>query len=289
MQTPSPYPFKPTLDNALETITETGGARASVKKHLRAVGIVNWSNISKIKLYELRDEINGSVSANTAKTLFARISSMFGRFEEVVEELPEDWRKVLTCKGEQTVKTYLTPEELEKFECVQTKNPKEEVVRCECLLEAYTGARVSDIVNLTTENIEGDNIVYVSVKTGKRADVPFSQRARTWLEYAQDHRADAPTYRAERNDIVRRLCQRAGIYTPVMVHVGGKDERGPKYMYVTSHTFRISFVTNLHKAGLDLLTISRMAGHSSVAMTERYCAITRPKVTGAAAKYLGIE
>lgn len=276
-----------TLNEALETIVEKGGARASVKKHLRAVGIVDWSNISRARLYQLRDEITGSVSANTAKTIFARICAMFDRFSEEVE-FPEGWRKILSCKGDQVVKTYLTPEELEKFAAVITKTPKEEVVKCECLLEAYTGARVSDIQELTTENIEGGNIIYVSKKTGRRADIPFSTRARIWLEYAQDHRGDGPTYRAERNDIVRRLCERAGIFAPVMVHVGGKDERGPKYMYVTSHTFRISFVTNLHKAGLDLLTISRMAGHTNTQMTERYCAVTAPKISSAAAKYLGI-
>lgn len=276
-----------TLDKALETITEKSGSRASVKKHLRAVGIVDWSNITRERLFQLRDEITGSVSANTAKTIFARTCAMFDRFSDEVN-LPEGWRKILSCKGEQVVKTYLTPAELEKFASVKTTGRVEEVVRCECLLEAFIGARVSDIMDLTTENIEGANIIYVSKKTGRRADIPFSQRAREWLEYAQDNRDASPKYRATRNDIIRRLCERAGINAPVMVHVGGVDERGPKYMYVSTHTFRISFVTNLHKAGLDLLTISRMAGHSNMQMTERYCAVTMPKITGEAAKYLGI-
>lgn len=275
------------LNKALETITDKGGARASVKKHLMAVGIVDWGNISKSRLYELRDEIMGSVSANTAKTIFARLCAMLDRFSEEAD-LPVGWRKILACKGDQVVKTYLTPDELEKFAAVHTMTRKEEVVKCECLLEAFTGARVSDIHELTTENIEGSNIIYVSKKTGRRADIPFSDRAREWLEYAQHHREDAPKYRSDRNDVIRKLCERANINAPVMVHVGGSDERGPKYMYVTSHTFRISFVTNLHKAGLDLLTISRMAGHSNTAMTERYCAVTAPKISGAAAKYLGI-
>ena len=277
-----------TLNQALETIVEKGGARASVRKHLRAVGIVDWSNINKEKLYELRDEILGSVSANTARTIFARTNAMLERFSDYLN-LPDGWQKILSCKGDQTVRTYLTPEELEKFAEVRTKNKKEEVVKCECLLEAFTGARVSDIVDLTTENIEGGNIVYVSKKTGRRADIPFSQRARGWLEFAQENREYSPTCRRARGRIIRALCERAALCAPVMVHVGGKDERGPKYMYVTSHTFRISFVTNLHKAGLDLLTISRLAGHTDVAMTERYCAVTHPNVTGKAAKYLGVE
>ena len=83
--------------------------------------------------------------------------------------------------------------------------------------------------------------------------------------------------------------RRAGIDEPVTVYEGGKTRKGPKYLFVTSHTFRISFVTNLHKAGLDLLTISRMAGHTNVAMTERYCAYIEPKIqTAEAAGYLGL-
>lgn len=277
-----------TLNEALETITEKGGARASVKKHLRAVGIVDWSDISRVRLYDLRDEIKNAVSANTAKTIFARTSAMFDRFSEEVD-FPVDWRKILSCKGDDVVKTYLTPEEIEKFAAVQTRNTREEVVKCECLLEAVTGARLSDILSLTVDNIEGANLIYVSKKTGKRADVPFSKKAKEWLEYAQENKAESPKYRATRNDMIRQLCERAGINSMVMVHVGGVDERGPKYLYVSSHTFRISFVTNLRLAGLDLLTIKRMAGHTSLAMTERYCAVTSPSISKAAAKYLGIK
>lgn len=276
-----------TLEQALQTITEKGGARASVKKHLRAVGIVDWSNVTRQSLYQLRDEILGKLSANTAKTVFARTCAMFDRFSEEVD-FPENWRKILSCKGEEVVKTYLTPNELAKFAAVPTYSTREEVVKCECLLEAYTGARISDIHALTTENIEGANLIYVSQKTRKRADIPFSERARGWLEFAQEHRDAAPKYRAGRIEVIKRLCERANINAPVMVHVGGVDERGPKYMHVSTHTFRISFVTNLHAAGLDLLTISRMAGHSNIQMTIRYCAITRPTISSEAAKYLGV-
>lgn len=276
-----------TLNKALETIVDNGGARRSVKKHLEAVGIKRWSDINKAKLYEFRDHLVTTVSANTARTILARTKAMMERFSDEVN-FPAGWRSILTTKGDKPVKTYLTPEELEAFAAVPTHSLREEVVKCECLLEAFVGARVSDIRNLTTENIVGGNLVYVSQKSKVRASIPVGDRVIAWLDFAQQHRDLSPKYKGTRCDIILRLAKRAGLDAPVFVRQGGVDERGPKWKYVTSHTFRVSFVTNLQQAGLDLLTISRMAGHTNVAMTERYCAITPTKLNDKAAEYLGV-
>jgi len=276
-----------TLNQALETITDKGGARASVRKHLAAVGINRWSDISRTRLYDYRDHLTEVLKGSTPKTILARTSAMFERFSDEVK-LPDGWRDILSAKGDTTVRTYLTPEELELFAAVPTRGEREEVVKYECLLEAYTGARVSDITALTIENIQGTTLSYVSKKTHKRANIPVGERVYGWIERAQALRAFSPDIRATRNAVISRLCQRAGIDAPVYVRAGGEDKRGPKYLYITSHSFRVSFVTNLHIAGLDLLTISRMAGHSSVTMTERYCAVTTPKLTAGAEGYLGV-
>ncbi len=277
-----------TLNQALETISEKGGARASVRKHLEAAGIRRWSDINKTQLYNFRDTLLGNVSPSSAKTILARTSAMLERFSDELK-LPDGWKKILSCKGDDPMRVYLTPEELLKFEAVQTRGEREEIVKNECLLEAYIGARVSDICALTEDNIQGNSLVYVSKKTHKKASIPVGEKVRGWLRYCTENKEFSPKSRATRGSIIIRLCERAGIDTPVVVHSAGRDASGPKYLFVTSHTFRISFVTNLHGSGLDLLTISRMAGHSNVAMTERYCAATSPHLSEEAQKYLGIE
>lgn len=277
-----------TLNQALETVSEKGGARASVRKHLEAAGIRRWSDINRTQLYNFRDMLMSNVSPSTAKTILARTSAMFERFSDEVK-LPDGWKKILSCKGDEPMRVYLTPEELAQFEAVQARGDREEIVKIECLLEAYIGARVSDICSLTEDNIQGNNLVYVSKKTHKKAAIPVGEKVRGWLRYYTEHKEASPKNRSTRCGIIVRLCKRAGIDTPVVVHSAAKDESGPKYLFVTSHTFRISFVTNLHGSGLDLLTISRMAGHSDVSMTERYCAVTDLKLSEEAQKYLGIE
>lgn len=275
------------LQEALCTISEASGSRSSVQKHLAAVGINGWEDITKQSLYDFKDHLLGAVSTSTAATIMARTCAMLTRFSDEVE-LPKDYRRILSVKRDKPMRTYLSPGELELFELVDTYTDSEAVVKYECLLEAFTGARVSDIVELTKENITGNTLTYVSKKTKVRATVPVSDKIKGWIKFVQENRAASPKYKATRGNIITRLCERAEIDTPVAVFEGGKNKKGAKYLYVTSHTFRISFVTNLQQAGLDLLTISRMAGHTNTAMTERYCAFIAPKVTKGAAEYLGI-
>lgn len=277
-----------TLQLALNDFRDNGGAASTLRKHLTAAGITEWEHFNDTEaLYNLRDTVTGALSKSTAVTFFANLKSFLRRYREYVN-LPEDWRDILSAKNERPMRTYLTPEELRKFEGVGTNGEKEALVKVECLLEAYTGARISDIMNFTAENIQGGQLVYVSKKTGTQAAIPISKKIIRWIMYAQSHRKDEPST-VSRCDIIRRLCKRAEINTPVTVYSAGETKKGEKWQYITSHSFRISFVTNLQQSGMDLLSISRMSGHRNVAMTERYCAPTAPKLTWMAQEFLRLD
>ena len=56
------------------------------------------------------------------------------------------------------------------------------------------------------------------------------------------------------NRHLRWACKRAGL---------GEDA-------VTPHRLRHSFVTNMLRMGVDILTTSRLANHSDVSITQRY-------------------
>lgn len=275
-----------TLDQALAGFRDNGGAGRSLRKHFSAVGIFNWEDMTREKLYELRDEVAGSVSANTARTIFLNAKSLINRYKDCVA-LPDDWGVILSSKPEKVLRTYLTPDELGAFSAVVCKNKMEEVVKIESLLEAYTGARVSDILNLTPENVHDGYLTYISAKTSIPATIPVSDRIIEWIRFAQENKDHEPTLKGRCN-IIRNICKRAKIDTPVTVFTSGETKKGPKWQFVTSHTFRISFVTNLQQSGMDLVSISRLSGHRNVAMTERYCAPSKPRLTWAAQEFLGL-
>lgn len=272
-----------TLDQAIEKMAQ--GAALSLRKHFAAVGIHTWDDITRTSLYEFRDTLAESVAPSTARTVCAYAKSLLNRYSDELD-LPKEWEKILTVKNEKPLRTYLTPNELSRFEQVDTKSRAEAIVKAQSLVEAFTGARISDIMELTPENIVDGVLTYVSKKTGVRASVPVSRKVEWWIAYAQEHRADEPTLVA-RNLIIRRLAKKAGIVEPVVVYRAGKTLKAPKYEQLSSHSFRISFVTNLQKSGMDLLSLARLAGHTNTDMTERYCAPTTPILTREAVAYLG--
>ena len=60
-------------------------------------------------------------------------------------------------------------------------------------------------------------------------------------------------------------------YIPGQMVTTGKDiMEGEKWEFVSSHTARRSFATNLYLRGADLYSISQMMGHASVEMTQNY-------------------
>ncbi len=71
----------------------------------------------------------------------------------------------------------------------------------------------------------------------------------------------------------------------VKVFRGGRTETGEKWRYVSIHTARISFCTDLGGLGVPLIDIARMAGHASTAMTERYIVNSRVQLSAAARIY----
>ena len=103
------------------------------------------------------------------------------------------------------------------------------------------------------------------------------------IERVQANESELPlmTY----NRIIRRLCERAGITERVKVFKAGEHQKGQKWEYVSSHTARISFATNLANLGVPILDVSKCMGHTSTQMTERYVVKTKAELDTRALKY----
>ena len=273
-----------TLQEAIDKTKPSVGL--CLRKHLTAAGIQTWDDITRASLYEYRDCICESIAPNSAKTVTANFKSLLHRYQDCVD-LPPDWEKILNIKGDTSRKTYLTPEELETFGNAKTNTLKEKMVQVEFLIEAYTGARVSDVIGFTDGNFDGDSITYTSQKTKITATIPVSEKTKALIRFAQEHRENEPTLQG-RNVMLKRIAQRAGINEVVKTRRGGKERTTPKHEVISSHTGRISFCTNLQKMGIDLISIARLAGHTNTIMTERYCAPCAPKLNEEALRFLGI-
>lgn len=276
-----------TLQEAINQISNKGGAGSSLRKHLSVAKIEDWKDITKSSLYDFRDNLLDSLAPSSARTICAVLKSLLNRYSDELT-LPKDWEKALSVKGDTTRRTFLTTNELSALEKVHTKNERERIVLVESLIEAYTGARLSDVMTFTEENYNVDGfLTYTSKKTKVTANVPISEKTKGWIEYAQSHRGDEPGLKV-RNEIIRRLARRAGINATVKVRRRGLEEMGEKWQYLSSHSFRCSTATNMALAGASLTDIKNTLGHTNENMSSRYVVSTKPNLSEKAMQFFGV-
>jgi integrase/recombinase XerD len=128
------------------------------------------------------------------------------------------------------------------------------------------GLRVSELVRLQVRDIDSARMVIVvrQGKGGKDRLVPLSQRLLEELRrYWKERRPKTWLFPAQRGtghlcvDWVQRLCRR-------LVARAALGKRA------TLHTLRHSYATHLLEAGVDLLTLQKILGHSALSTTARY-------------------
>lgn len=254
----------------------------ALTKYLNECGLNEWKDLTKTNLNDFRDYVTERVAQSSARTYFAVFKAILKRYEDEAD-FCKDYATILKAKLEKPVKTFLTMRELERLEGIEPKNQKEQYVLDEFLIGAYTGMRISDAREISEENIQDGYISYTSIKTGIHAVVPMKSGIGERIERVQANECSVNlmTY----NRVLRNLCKRAGITERVKVFKAGEHKKGEKWEYVTSHTARQSFCTNLSLLGVPLMEISKLAGHTSTAMTERYIVKTNANVCDRAMKY----
>lgn len=224
-----------------------------------------WGNLSKVRLQNFVDYMLERMAQSSARQYAAKFKAVLNLYSEEAE-LPGGYMKVLTIKDEKPVPVWLNDDELEKLSAYIPLNDNERTVQSQFLMGAYSGARHSDYCRFTKTNIVNGYISYVSQKTKTHATVPLKPIVAELLEGTHiKSELSTPAF----NSILRRICRASGIVEPVKVFKAGKEAEGEKWEFVSSHTARRSFASNLYLRGADLYSISKMMGHSSVEMTAK--------------------
>lgn len=228
-----------------------------------------WNDITKVRLAKFVDYLSDSLAPNSVKTYCAMFKAVLSLYSDEVS-LPNDYAKILSVKGCVAQNTWLTDDEIMSLISMRLTDEVERLVRDQFILGCLTGARHSDYTRFTKENIVGKTLVYVSKKTHIKSEVPLSPIVGEILRGDVSRSVCDPTF----NETIRRLCRRAGICAKVKLFKGGVDVEGHKWEFVSSHTARRSFATNVYLQCHDILAVSRMLGHSSVDMTMKYICTT---------------
>lgn len=269
-----------TLHEAIQAHAK--GAAPALTRYLNECLLNDWDDLTRANLNDFRDLVAERVAQSTARTYFAVFKAILKRYEDDAD-FCKDYANILKAKNEKPVKTFLTMKELERLERVEVKNPNEQYVLDEFLIGAYTGMRISDAREISDENMTNGYISYVSIKTGVHAVVPMKKGMAERIKRVQAN--DCELHLATYNNILRRLCKRAGITERVKVFKGGEHLKGEKWEYISSHSGRISFASNLANLGVPLIDISRMLGHQNIQTTMRYIVNTKPEIDPKALRF----
>lgn len=154
-----------------------------------------------------------------------------------------------------------TAEEIQKL--LASASLRDSVI-IKCLID--TGCRASEFLNLNVEDVNfSTGQVFIKHGKGNKPRIVWlgKESRKSLLEYlsTRETTPNSPlviSQNGERlkfyglRELVKRLCKRAGVK-----HKG-------------IHSFRRFFALTLYRKGIDILSISRLLGHTSIEVTKRY-------------------
>lgn len=142
-----------------------------------------------------------------------------------------------------------------------------------------TGLRVSELINLTYQNIDIDKkIVRCYGKGNKERIVPMGNTAIKYLKIYLDEYRDSLTKRALCDNLFLnnhgKKLTRQGFFKMIKRQA---EEKGIKEN-ITPHMLRHSFATHLLNNGADLRSIQLMLGHENISTTGIYTNVSKDKL-----------
>ena len=236
-----------------------------------------WDDITDDYLRDLKDVLIEELSPNSVRVIGAELCALI-RENKPTKNISSDlFSKVMKAKSVPVQAVYLTREEIEVIDKYNPPTKFMREVKRLFMIECLTGARKSDSENLSIHNtyFEGKHRVlkYVSQKTKTEVIVPVDRRLPKYLIQEEGSPKDIQTHSYNRS--LRSICRKCGIISRVKVFSAGQEKRGEKWQFVSSHTGRRSFATNLSLNGVSIEQISLMMGHMNgnvpdIQMTQRY-------------------
>lgn len=205
---------------------------------------------------------NISVSRNSAAGYFSTFRALLkiAYQEKMLRENLNDFIDKIEWK--EVKKQYLTLAEVKKLAATPCKIP---VLKQASLFSCMTGLRISDILQLTWDNIEvgPDNGYYIRIcteKTETEATLPISNEALELCGIPGSGQVFKGLTRAMTNQPLKQWISEAGIKK-----------------HITFHCFRHSYAVIQISLGTDIYTVSKMLTHKNVSTTQIYADLVNSK------------
>lgn len=233
--------------------------------------IPTWEDITDINLEDFVEMMRSKMSPNSIRTIFAEMKAVINRHKYEMNVPSKRFSEILSQREERSGAVWLTEEEIMRIHKYEPCSKAEADAKRMFLIEAWTGARSCDVVRLSADECDWntDTLTYMSQKTRTLITVPVHEHL---MQYLRENETATPLCLDTYNEKLRVICEKVGITQNVTIYRRGAEQTLPKYCFVSSHTGRRSFATNLYvKYHADVSQIAKWMGHSSPEITmQRY-------------------
>lgn len=208
------------------------------------------------------------IKAQTAIGLFVAFLGFVREAEELGLIKRVDLRSIKRIPCEEAQRQYLTVEEMAQL----IKTPFKDSLRIFFLFSCFTGLRSGDLRRLKWEDIYEENGVYrVPYRQAKTKKMTYAYLPPDAIRLIGD-----PTgkkgYIFEQRKYSQEYTNRS---LARWVKSAGIDK------HITMHCGRHTYATTMISSGVDIYTVSKMLGHSSVRTTQVYAQIIDEKKVAA--------
>lgn len=216
-------------------------------------------------------------------TVGKQIAVLKGFLNEATEQGFNNFRghqnKKFTILTEDSDTVYLNEKELDKlFTLDLSSNKRLEKVRDLFLVGCWTGCRFSDFSTITPEQVTKGFLYVQQEKTGAKVVIPLHPVVKSILDKYNGVLPLAPSNQ-KFNEYIKEVCELAEINetTSKTVTRGGRGVTSvtKKWEFVSSHTARRSFATNLYKSGFPAISIMKITGHTTEKSFLKYIKVTQ--------------
>ena len=238
--------------------------------------IPTWEDIDDDTISDFVFEcMDSGMTMSSAKTICGELAAVLNANKRKVPS--ETFVELLKVKSEKSQAVYLTRDEIRRVIDYPVVGPIEQFVRRTFVVQCLTGARRSDAERLTIDNCDLNSgmLSYVPSKTPWMVvNVPVDEGM--GLRDLLIDRYHRPCGTNVFNGTVRRICKECRIDKITSLRRREENVTAPKYEFVSSHTGRRSFATNLYLAGVSLEDIAQMMGHGkNINTTKNYICAER--------------
>ncbi len=254
--------------------------------YLRSNNIDNFSicTTSSIREYIYHSKDTRNLSTNSVCHLIAILKSFFNYLFEEDLIIQNPTRKIHLPKKVSPIPKVISKFEINMILAAMKHSPsrcRRNYLRDKLIIHTlyYTGIRRNELLNLNWDdlNLDKSSMIIRSGKGRKDRIIPIHPKLLQSLDLYLAQRLPLVNYALFIGEQGKRLSK-ASFSNMLKLYLGLSGLKPKGY---SAHSFRHSFATRMVEAGVDIFTVQKLLGHSSLDATKIYISVSTRNLASA--------